>query len=58
MEMVGAGKRLFAGVIVHMFFSLGFLLIAGLAYSIQDSWRLFQVAITLVPGILFMSYWW
>ncbi|KAL0280892.1 UNVERIFIED_CONTAM: hypothetical protein PYX00_002054 [Menopon gallinae] len=58
MEMVGPGKRLFAGTIVHMFFSIGFLLIAGLAYSLQDSWRMFQVTITLVPGLLFMSYWW
>lgn len=58
MEMVGPGKRLFAGTIVHMFFSIGFLLIAGFAYAIQDSWRIFQVVITLVPGVLFISYWW
>ncbi|KAK6633937.1 hypothetical protein RUM44_004544 [Polyplax serrata] len=58
MEMVGPGKRLFAGTIVHMFFSIGFLLIAGFAYALQDNWRIFQVVITLVPGILFMSYWW
>lgn len=58
MEMVGPGKRLFAGTIVHMFFSIGFLFIAGLAYLIQDSWRIFQVVVTLVPGVFFISYWW
>lgn len=58
MEMVGAKERTFAGTFVHMFFSIGFLFIAGMAYLLQDSWRLFQVAITLVPGVFFMSYWW
>ncbi|XP_023167195.2 organic cation transporter protein [Drosophila hydei] len=56
MEMVGSTYRLFAGVAVQMFFSVGFMLTAGFAYFIHD-WRWLQIAITL-PGLLFMSYYW
>ncbi|XP_017856298.1 PREDICTED: organic cation transporter protein [Drosophila arizonae] len=56
MEMVGATYRLFAGVTVQMFFSVGFMLTAGFAYFIHD-WRWLQIAITL-PGLLFMCYYW
>lgn len=54
MEMVGASYRLFAGVVVQMFFSVGFMLTAGFAYFIHD-WRWLQIALTL-PGLLFMCY--
>lgn len=56
MEMVGASYRLFAGVVVQMFFSVGFMLTAGFAYFIHD-WRWLQIALTL-PGLLFMCYYW
>ncbi|XP_030573667.1 organic cation transporter protein-like [Drosophila novamexicana] len=56
MEMVGASYRLFAGVAVQMFFSVGFMLTAGFAYFIHD-WRWLQIALTL-PGLLFMCYYW
>ncbi|XP_054736322.1 organic cation transporter protein-like [Anastrepha obliqua] len=56
MEMVGSSYRLFAGVAVQMFFSVGFMLTAGFAYFIHD-WRWLQIALTL-PGLLFMCYHW
>ncbi|KAH8417902.1 hypothetical protein KR222_007948, partial [Zaprionus bogoriensis] len=56
MEMVGASYRLFAGVAVQMFFSVGFMLTAGFAYFIHE-WRWLQIALTL-PGLLFMCYYW
>lgn len=56
MEMVGPTYRLFAGVAVMMFFSLGFILTAGFAHLFPN-WREFQIAITL-PGLLFMCYYW
>lgn len=56
MEMVGPAYRLFAGVAVMMFFSFGFILTAGFAYTFTD-WREFQIAITL-PGLVFMCYYW
>lgn len=56
MEMVGPSKRLFAGIFVMMFFSVGFMLTALFAYFIHD-WRGLQIGLTL-PGLLFLSYYW
>ncbi|KAH8363040.1 hypothetical protein KR084_004647 [Drosophila pseudotakahashii] len=56
MEMVGPDKRLYAGIFVMMFFSLGFMLTAGFAYFVHD-WRWLQIALTL-PGVIFMCYYW
>ncbi|ALC47004.1 Orct2 [Drosophila busckii] len=54
MEMVGPAKRLYAGIFVMMFFSLGYMLTAAFAYFIHD-WRWLQIALTL-PGLFFMCY--
>ncbi|KAH8381993.1 hypothetical protein KR009_001276 [Drosophila setifemur] len=56
MEMVGPAKRLYAGIFVMMFFSVGFMLTAGFAYFVHD-WRWLQIALTL-PGLIFMCYYW
>ncbi|KAF4533495.1 hypothetical protein B566_EDAN000980 [Ephemera danica] len=56
MEMVGPSKRLYAGVVVQYFFTLGYMLTALFAYFITD-WRTLQIALSL-PGLLFLSYWW
>ncbi|XP_016952858.1 organic cation transporter-like protein [Drosophila biarmipes] len=56
MEMVGPDKRLYAGIFVMMFFSVGFMLTAGFAYFVHD-WRWLQIALTL-PGIIFLCYYW
>uniref|UniRef100_A0A6B2ELP9 Putative synaptic vesicle transporter svop n=1 Tax=Phlebotomus kandelakii TaxID=1109342 RepID=A0A6B2ELP9_9DIPT len=56
MEMVGPSWRLFAGTIMMMFFSLGYMLTAAFAY-LFPGWRALQIALTL-PGILFLCYWW
>jgi len=56
MEMVGPAKRLYAGIFVMMFFSLGYMLTAAFAYFAHD-WRWLQIALTL-PGLIFMCYYW
>ncbi|EDV53886.1 organic cation transporter-like protein [Drosophila erecta] len=56
MEMVGPDKRLYAGIFVMMFFSVGFMLTAVFAYFFHD-WRWLQIALTL-PGLIFMFYYW
>ncbi|EDW43466.1 organic cation transporter protein [Drosophila sechellia] len=56
LEMVGSSYRIFAGVAMQMFFSVGFMLTAGFAYFIHD-WRWLQIALTL-PGLLFLCYYW
>lgn len=56
MEMVGPKKRLYAGIFLMMFFSVGFMLTAAFAYFINE-WRTLQIAISL-PGLLFLGYYW
>ncbi|XP_017084227.1 organic cation transporter-like protein [Drosophila eugracilis] len=56
MEMVGPDKRLYAGIFVMMFFSVGYMLTAAFAYFVHD-WRWLQIALTL-PGLIFMCYYW
>ncbi|CAH0548140.1 unnamed protein product [Brassicogethes aeneus] len=55
LEMVGPKNRTLAGTIIHMFFSLGYMLLAVIAYYITE-WRRLQLALTL-PGVLFLCYW-
>ena len=54
--MVGKESRLYAGTIVMMFFSAGYIMIGGIAYFIHD-WRWLQTTLT-IPGVLFLFYWW
>ncbi|KAH8367058.1 hypothetical protein KR200_005015 [Drosophila serrata] len=56
LEMVGPAKRLYAGIFVMMFFSVGFMLTAAFAYFVHD-WRWLQIALTL-PGLIFLCYYW
>ncbi|XP_016981512.2 organic cation transporter-like protein [Drosophila rhopaloa] len=56
MEMVGPDKRLYAGIFVMMFFSVGYMLSTLFAYLVHD-WRNLQIALTL-PGLIFLSYYW
>ncbi|CRK95296.1 CLUMA_CG008641, isoform A [Clunio marinus] len=53
-ELVGKESRTIAGTVIQMFFSVGYLLIAFLAYFIHN-WRWLQIAIT-IPGLFMMSY--
>lgn len=54
--MVGKESRLYAGTIIMMFFSFGYMMIGVFAYYIHD-WRWLQTALT-IPGLLFLLYWW
>ncbi|XP_060519312.1 organic cation transporter protein [Cylas formicarius] len=56
LEMVGPSKRMIAGTVCHMFFSLGYMLTTVFALYITE-WRSLQLALT-APGIVFLSYWW
>lgn len=54
--MVGKESRLYAGTIIMMFFSAGYMMIGVIAFFIRD-WRCLQIVLT-VPGLLFLLYWW
>ena len=55
-EIVGPKYRLFAGLFIEIFWSLGFCLLVGLAYAIRSVMYL-QLATTL-PAIALISYYW
>ncbi|XP_025098374.1 organic cation transporter protein-like isoform X2 [Pomacea canaliculata] len=56
MELVGPKYRVFAGFVILIFCSLGYVSLAGIAYFIRN-WRYLELAIT-APSLLFLFYWW
>lgn len=56
LELVNKESRLYAGTVVMLFFSAGYIVMGGFAYFIHD-WRWLQAALT-IPGLIFLSYWW
>jgi len=57
MEMVGPKYRVIAGTLCQYYYTFGYIVMAGIAYFLNDNWQLLQIALTL-PCILFVSYWW
>ncbi|KAI8518746.1 hypothetical protein Bbelb_047630 [Branchiostoma belcheri] len=55
-EFVGPGERVKVGVFRPMFFAVGEIIFAGIAYGIRD-WRMLQLAISL-PNLLYIPYFW
>uniref|UniRef100_A0AAR5QJ81 Major facilitator superfamily (MFS) profile domain-containing protein n=2 Tax=Dendroctonus ponderosae TaxID=77166 RepID=A0AAR5QJ81_DENPD len=56
LEMVGSSKRMIAGTVCQIFFSVGYMLTAVFAIYIPN-WRSLQFALT-IPGLVFLTYWW
>ena len=57
MEMVGPKYRVVAGTLCQYYYTFGYIVMAGVAYFLNDNWQILQIALTL-PCILFLSYWW
>nr|XP_014353777.1 PREDICTED: solute carrier family 22 member 3 [Latimeria chalumnae] len=55
-EFVGSSYRRVVGIIAQLFFTLGVMILPGVAYLIP-SWRWLQLAITL-PNFAFLLYYW
>ncbi|XP_012502244.1 PREDICTED: solute carrier family 22 member 3 [Propithecus coquereli] len=55
-EIVGSKQRRIVGIVIQMFFTLGIIILPGIAYFIP-SWQGIQLAITL-PNFLFLLYYW
>nr|XP_006822966.1 PREDICTED: solute carrier family 22 member 5-like [Saccoglossus kowalevskii] len=55
-EYVGPSKRTTTGMIYPMFYSIGYMLLALLAYFVREWWIL--QLIIVCPCILFLSYYW
>ncbi|XP_025192491.1 organic cation transporter protein [Melanaphis sacchari] len=57
LEFVSPKYRMVVGVVIQMFFSVGFLLTSAFAYIFHNNWRYFQLAIT-IPTLLYTPYYW
>ena len=57
MELVGPSKRTLAGILCWFFETGGLILAVGIAYAVQDNWRLLQALYSL-PALLFYVYAW
>ncbi|XP_062576017.1 organic cation transporter protein-like [Saccostrea cucullata] len=55
MELVGPGKRLFAGVVNEIFFAVGLVLLAGVAFALRD-WFWIELSLS-IPTVVFISFW-
>ncbi|XP_061177652.1 organic cation transporter protein-like [Saccostrea echinata] len=56
LEMVGPSKRVWAGIVIHVFFTIGLLYLAGVGYLLRD-WQYISIAVA-APCALYLSYWW
>lgn len=56
MEMVGPSMRLWTGTLIHAFFTLGLVILSGIAYVLRD-WRNLELAIA-VPNVVYLTYYW
>ena len=55
LEMVGPNKRLVVGVTINMAFTVGYMLVTGLAFAFKDALYL-QLACVIPHGILLFVY--
>ena len=56
LEFVGPRKRMWAGIVIELFWACGTLLLALLAYFIRD-WRTLSLVVS-APTVLFVVYIW
>ncbi|XP_053150929.1 solute carrier family 22 member 3 isoform X2 [Hemicordylus capensis] len=55
-EIVGSDQRRIVGIVIQIFFTLGVVLLPGIAY-LTPTWQGIQLATTL-PNFLFLLYYW
>ena len=57
MEMVGPRYRVVAGTLCQYYYTLGYLVMAAVAFLLNHNWHLLQVVLS-APCLLFLTYWW
>ena len=56
MEFVGTKWRVITGLAGMLFWSIGFMILAAIAYGLPN-WMHLQLA-TSIPSLLFLSFYW
>ena len=55
-ELAGASKRMWTGMVIHVFFALGLVVLVGIGYLLRHA-RYILVASAGLNGLL-LIYWW
>lgn len=55
-EFVGLNQRKIVGIVYQMAFTVGLIILSGMAYAIPH-WRYLQIAVT-IPNFFFLLYYW
>ncbi|XP_069101118.1 organic cation transporter protein-like [Argopecten irradians] len=56
LELVGPNKRIWAGIVIHIFFAIGLCYLAGVGFLLRH-WKWIQLAVA-IPCSIYMFYWW
>ncbi|XP_052805503.1 organic cation transporter protein-like isoform X2 [Mya arenaria] len=56
LELVGPNKRVWAGILIHGFFTTGLIYLSGAAWIFKH-WQFIQLA-AAIPCAFYLSYWW
>ncbi|XP_078666051.1 organic cation transporter protein-like isoform X2 [Branchiostoma floridae x Branchiostoma belcheri] len=55
-ELVSPDKRSLVGMVIWIYWAVGYVILAGIAYFIR-TWMWLQIAVTM-PYLIFISFWW
>jgi len=56
LEVVGPGKRVWAGVVIHAFFTIGLCYLSVAGWLLKN-WSNIQLAVA-IPCAIYLAYWW
>jgi len=56
MEIVGAPRRMFTGMMIQVFFAVGVCYVALVSFLLK-SWQYINLAV-VIPTVFYLSYWW
>ena len=56
LEVVGPSKRIWTGMFVQVFFAIGEMYLALVAYLIRE-WKWINLACA-IPCVIYLTYWW
>ena len=56
MELIGPKYRMVAGIVIHYFFAIGYVLVTGIAYAFKE-WKYLEIDMS-APSFVFLIYAW
>uniref|UniRef100_A0ABM0MNT3 Solute carrier family 22 member 21-like n=1 Tax=Saccoglossus kowalevskii TaxID=10224 RepID=A0ABM0MNT3_SACKO len=56
-ELVGPKKRNFAGMVICIFYAMGYMLLAVIAFAVSGNWRQLEIILAVLTVPFFLYYW-